>query len=170
MATAIASKSELPPVQPRTWKNRFLRKGSGKDPHRVASGADSGNTTNWHSHYQAENANNVVADRAQVMRSSFTNSGPEAQSQRSKKGGAGFIRKLKTLNGSFRKDGHEFAREDRYPSVLQESESSPSNPQSPYSTESFVSVEVRAIIIVLSSTRLCFRSDKNFHIVCRLFR
>jgi hypothetical protein len=147
--------AELPTIQPRSWKNRFMRKGSGKEPLRVSGGVDTNNISpHWSVGQRTENGlgiglkspnANAVSDDLPRNGGTTMPSLSEARSQRTKKGASGFIRKLKTLNGSFRKDSDDYARQGIYPSVLQESESSPSNPQSPYSTESFVSVEVRIL-------------------------
>ena len=118
-----------------------MRKGNGKE--RLRLGHDAANS-GWVSSQRADNAMDAVAggDKRAFSR----NPAVGASSQRSKQGGGGLIRKFKSLNGSFRKDSGEMMRENEFPSVLEESESSPSNPQSPNSTESFVSVEVRGIL------------------------
>jgi hypothetical protein len=119
MATTvnIPKGGELPP---RGWKNRFMRRGQSKEPKNRRQEDD------------------IPTEEDNGMKRSLS----AKRSQRTKKGGV-LIRKLKTLNNSFRKGGIDVNTEQPYPSVLNDSHSSPSNPQSPFSTDSFVTVEVR---------------------------
>jgi hypothetical protein len=111
----------VPPKGPngssRGWKNRLMRRGSNK------------------AHKRNEMPKRI--DQPKEEDGGAARSLAAKRSQRTKKGG--LIRKLKTLNTSFRKE----RTVGLDASILAESDSSPSNPQSPFSTDSFVTAEVR---------------------------
>jgi hypothetical protein len=131
MATTvnIPKGGELPP---RGWKNRFMRRGQSKEPK---------------NRRQAEDDSITIPPTEEDH--GMTRSLSAKRAQKTKKGGV-LIRKLKTLNNSFRKGGSDVnvnvntEQQPYHTSVLNgDSHSSPSNPQSPFSEDSFVTVEVR---------------------------
>ena len=153
------------PSQPRNWK-RFLRRGSDSSK----SLPRTPNSSSYPKREQPIRSNSEQLRRhsdtfqkpmtGAAGSSSSNHNGPSGTTPRSgvpplnlqRKGR--IIPKLK-IPGSFRKDKgsssmtgepsrDDFSKDPTYGSVLQQdSESSPSNPQSPYSTDSYVSAEVR---------------------------
>ena len=131
--------SELPPRG--GWKNRFMGRGKSKERRRNSTGAPKESKAN-----------------------EMTRSLSAKRNQRANKKGGGIIRKLK---GSFRKERTlNVNTEEPFASVLNnDSDTSPSNPQSPFSTDSFVTVEVRKILMLdLVAYHLQCRSFSLFHL------
>jgi hypothetical protein len=111
----------------RGWKNRFMR-GRGNSKERRSKQNNPHPDDGAPKEDDKGMARSLSAKRNQRMRK-----------------GSGIIRKLKTINNSFHK---ERIIDTGFPSVIRdESDSSPSNPQSPFSTDSFVTVEVRNLDI-----------------------
>jgi hypothetical protein len=136
--TAPPAPGDLPPTTPSTrrgsgnWKHRFLRRGSSS---RQNSSAKSDPTLDQSTHTETEEG--VIETSSLATKRNSLNA--------KKKKVPGIIRKLKT---SFRREDssarlEDEEEEDTDPIVVDGDSSSPSNPQSPYSTESLNTVEVR---------------------------
>jgi hypothetical protein len=116
------------------WKNRFgLLRGS-KDKQQQQQQPPEENDRG--------EARSLSAKRNQQRRATRNNNSHKSSNTNNGGGGGGLIRKLKTLNNSFRKEPRPIRNINVTVNVEASSDSSPSNPQSPFSTDSFVTVEV----------------------------